>query len=74
MSEAASNALKELEQSLRHEKGNSVVHLTPEILPKGSIILLDNRLWLHARNGINDPERHLRRVRWDASPFTSLSK
>ncbi|KAJ5318121.1 hypothetical protein PENANT_c043G03439 [Penicillium antarcticum] len=73
MSEAAAAALQELEQSLRHEKGNWVVHLTPEILPKRSIILLDNRLWLHARNSINDPERHLRRVRWDASPFMSLS-
>ncbi|KAJ5467232.1 hypothetical protein N7475_004984 [Penicillium sp. IBT 31633x] len=73
ISERASKALEELTRALEHLE-SSAIHLTPDVLPKGSIILLDNRRWLHARNGINDPERHLRRVRWDATPFTSLSK
>ncbi|PVH75881.1 Clavaminate synthase-like protein [Cadophora sp. DSE1049] len=48
-----------------------VLHLTPEDLPQGSVILIDNRRWLHARNEVKDPGRHLRRVRWDAIPFTA---
>lgn len=46
-----------------------VLHLTPELLPRESIILLDNRRWLHARSEVKDPNRHLRRVRWDARSF-----
>lgn len=46
-----------------------ILHLTPELMPRGSIILLDNRRWLHARNEVRDPNRHLRRVRWDSRPF-----
>jgi Taurine catabolism dioxygenase TauD, TfdA family len=45
------------------------LHLTPDILPNGSIVLLDNGRWLHARNKVHDPGRHLRRVRWDARAF-----
>ncbi|KAJ5206331.1 Taurine catabolism dioxygenase TauD/TfdA [Penicillium cf. griseofulvum] len=40
-------------------------------LPQGSIVMMDNRRWLHSRNEVKDPNRHLRRVRWDASPFGS---
>ncbi|KAJ5671669.1 hypothetical protein N7507_000796 [Penicillium longicatenatum] len=67
----AEKALDELERALQqHEvQSRSVLHLTPDMLPGGSIILLDNRRWLHARNEINDPERHLRRVRWDSVAF-----
>ena len=74
MSERAFVALEELARALRQfqVQTQSVIHLTPNLLPQGSIILLDNRRWLHARSHINDPERHLRRVRWGAIPFTSI--
>lgn len=71
MTERASRALQELDASLRdaEAQAQSTLHLTSTDLPAGSIILVDNRRWLHARNTIKDPERHLRRVRWDAIPF-----
>ncbi|CAG9962911.1 unnamed protein product [Clonostachys byssicola] len=73
LSSEASAALGELKGALRSAEiqAQSTLHLVAEELPKGSIILVDNRRWLHARNHINDPERHLRRVRWDAVPFSS---
>ncbi|KAJ5784388.1 uncharacterized protein N7503_009600 [Penicillium pulvis] len=71
MSVRAEKALYELERTLQqHEvQSRAVLHLTPDVLPGGSIILLDNRRWLHARNEIHDPGRHLRRVRWNSVPF-----
>lgn len=48
---------------------DSTVHLKAKSLPRGSIVLMDNRRWLHSRNEVKDPNRHLRRVRWDARPF-----
>lgn len=67
----ASCALEELKKALRDDsvQSSSVLHLSAQQLPKGSVILIDNCRWLHARNRISDPERHLRRVRWDAVPF-----
>ncbi|CAG8364642.1 unnamed protein product [Penicillium salamii] len=59
------SALKELELS-----PDAILHLKSEDMPEGSIILFDNRRWLHARNQIKDPNRHLRRVRWNATPFS----
>lgn len=91
---AAEWALREFKNVLHgSEIKAEIVQLTPERLPKGSVVLIDNRRWLHARkyefpitqlvaptgftnNGnseVNDPERHLRRVRWDATPFTAMS-
>ncbi|KAK7738445.1 hypothetical protein SLS62_011375 [Diatrype stigma] len=69
--ERASRALQDLDAYLANteEQTQSTLHLTPSDLPAGSIILVDNRRWLHARNDIKDPKRHLRRVRWDAIPF-----
>ncbi|KKK26217.1 hypothetical protein ARAM_007205 [Aspergillus rambellii] len=66
----AEAALQEL-RSLLHgpDIAKEVLHLTPALLPEGTLILLDNRRWLHARNEVKDPDRHLRRVRWDARPF-----
>ena len=74
-SQRASHALEELRATLqdRNLQSSLALHLSPEDLPAGSIVLIDNRRWLHARNHINDPERHLRRVRWDAMPFESNS-
>ncbi|KAF3941499.1 hypothetical protein ABW19_dt0200513 [Dactylella cylindrospora] len=43
--------------------------LKAEDLPDGMVIVIDNAKWLHARNQVNDPDRHLRRVRWNAQPF-----
>lgn len=63
-------ALEELQKVLvSTEIKEQVIDLTPEILPRGSIVVMDNRRWLHARNVVRDPSRHLRRVRWDARPF-----
>ncbi|KAL7929960.1 Clavaminate synthase-like protein [Trichoderma chlorosporum] len=75
LSERAAAALEELKQALQgaEAKYRSTLHLTPKILPERSIILMDNRRWLHARNHVRDPERHLRRVRWDAVPFPRVS-
>ncbi|KAH6603991.1 hypothetical protein Trco_007437 [Trichoderma cornu-damae] len=75
LSQRASAALDELKQALlgTEARSHSTLHLTPKALPERSIILIDNRRWLHARNHIKDPERHLRRVRWDAVPFSSAS-
>jgi alpha-ketoglutarate-dependent taurine dioxygenase len=72
----AAEALEELRAVLvRCEvHASSTMHLKSSDLPKGSIILMDNRRWMHARNEIRDPERHLRRVRWDARPFNISSR
>lgn len=68
----ASAALQELKQTLLGlEAQNSIIHLTPEDLPRNSIVLMDNYRWLHARNQVMDRDRHLRRVRWDPRPFPS---
>ncbi|KAI1756419.1 hypothetical protein F4782DRAFT_550231 [Xylaria castorea] len=63
LTERASGALRELDMSLEDPKtqSQSMVHLISKDIPTGSIILMDNRRWLHARNNINDPNRHLRR-------------
>ncbi|KAI8948463.1 hypothetical protein F4801DRAFT_556985 [Xylaria longipes] len=76
LTEKASSALRELDISLEQARtqSQSTVHLTSSDIPAGSIILMDNRRWLHARNNINDPQRHLRRVRWDAVPFPCAHK
>jgi Taurine catabolism dioxygenase TauD, TfdA family len=66
----AKHAFEELKSVLLGpEAAKHILDLTPDQLPRGSIILLDNRRWLHARNQVKDPKRHLRRVRWDACPF-----
>ena len=63
-------ALEELKSVLLGPKAQSeVVHLTAEMMPRGSIVIMDNRRWLHGRNQVKDPRRHLKRVRWDARPF-----
>ncbi|KAI1177409.1 hypothetical protein F4777DRAFT_596607 [Nemania sp. FL0916] len=74
LTERASEALQELDIALKKADSQalSTVHLTAEDCPAGSIIMMDNRRWLHSRNNINDPARHLRRLRWDAVPFDAL--
>ncbi|KAF7158595.1 hypothetical protein CNMCM5623_003655 [Aspergillus felis] len=71
LNEGAATALDELKGLLREVEMQpaSTLHLAASDLPRNSIILLDNRRWLHARNAVKDPARHLRRVRWDAVPF-----
>ncbi|CAG8409164.1 unnamed protein product [Penicillium salamii] len=67
---SAGQAFEELKSMLRSpEARSSTIPLSPEVLPSGSIVLVENRRWLHARNEVRDPMRHLRRVRWDARPF-----
>ncbi|KAH8433202.1 uncharacterized protein LDX57_010836 [Aspergillus melleus] len=66
--EMALNELKEILQKLKTDSRH-VLHLTPAELPRNSILLMDNYRWLHSRNQVRDPARHLRRVRWDASLF-----
>ncbi|KAF7919218.1 hypothetical protein BELL_0182g00020 [Botrytis elliptica] len=66
----AALALNELKTILYdHGAQKWTINLGPESLPQGSIIMMDNRRWLHSRNEVKDPNRHLRRVRWDARPF-----
>lgn len=66
----ALNALQEQLHDLSLAKSSDAgIHLTADKLVERSVILIDNRRWLHARNKVCDPRRHLRRVRWDAVPF-----
>ncbi|RAL61479.1 hypothetical protein DID88_009408 [Monilinia fructigena] len=70
LTQNASKALAELKDILKNDRIQAeTIHLKPETLPRGSIIMMDNRRWLHSRNEVKDPERHLRRVRWDATQF-----
>ncbi|THV54928.1 hypothetical protein BGAL_0017g00220 [Botrytis galanthina] len=72
LTEEAESALREPNQALaqaRMDKGDLCLNLTPQMLPNGSVLLMDNGKWLHARNEVKDPERHLRRIRWDAREF-----
>jgi alpha-ketoglutarate-dependent taurine dioxygenase len=75
LTDRAARALEELKGIFRNEEiqARAILHLRASDLPKGSIILIDNRRWLHSRNDIKDPERHLRRVRWDACSFDGIS-
>ncbi|KAH8885486.1 Clavaminate synthase-like protein [Thozetella sp. PMI_491] len=76
LNKRASEALQELNQAVVSNTARVkwTTHLTARDLPKGTILLLDNRRWLHRRSEVKDPHRHLRRVRWDAIPFPSSSK
>ncbi|KAL4806047.1 hypothetical protein BDV18DRAFT_121880 [Aspergillus unguis] len=71
----AQDAFQELKRTLLGLGAqNNIIHLTPEYLPRNAIVLMDNYRWLHARNQVMDQDRHLRRVRWDATPFPSRSE
>ncbi|KAI9933174.1 hypothetical protein ASPWEDRAFT_30030 [Aspergillus wentii DTO 134E9] len=68
----AAKALAELKSVLLGPAAKQqILNLTPDLMPRGSIILMDNGRWLHARNEVRDPKRHLRRVRWDARQFVT---
>ncbi|KAK7993269.1 CobW/HypB/UreG- nucleotide-binding domain-containing protein [Apiospora arundinis] len=71
LSEEGARALKELKDILWNESliSTMVLSLSSAKMAEGSILLVDNRRWLHSRTNIQDPMRHLRRVRWDAAPF-----
>lgn len=71
LTEDARFALDELNDALARGEvlNRATVHLEAKDLPSGSVVLVDNWRWLHARNDVKDPKRHLRRVRWDAIPF-----
>lgn len=70
LSKSAASAIEEFKAVLSGpEIQEEILHLHSECMPRGSIILVDNRKWLHARNEVKDPNRHLRRVRWDACAF-----
>ncbi|PQE22043.1 Taurine catabolism dioxygenase protein [Rutstroemia sp. NJR-2017a BBW] len=68
----ATKALDEL-KGILYSNGvlEGQLHLPAGSLPRGSIIMMDNRRWLHSRNEVKDPNRHLRRVRWDSRAFES---
>ncbi|CAG8336001.1 unnamed protein product [Penicillium salamii] len=76
VSERAASALVELKDALKYLEvsSNAVLHLEPSVLPENSTILLNNRGWLHARNSVKDPTRHLRRVRRSAVPFSPTTE
>ncbi|KAE8316052.1 hypothetical protein BDV41DRAFT_574077 [Aspergillus transmontanensis] len=67
----AAEALREFKCVLGAAAKRQILNLTAERLPRGSIIMMDNGRWLHARNEVKDPNRHLRRVRWDAREFAN---
>ncbi|KAI5780269.1 hypothetical protein DFH27DRAFT_657109 [Peziza echinospora] len=57
----------EEEESSPAEQG--VLCLSAATLKDGTIVLLDNARWMHARSAVRDPERWLRRVRFGAEKF-----
>ena len=72
LTERATKALNELNELLaqaRDDASDMCLHLDPSLMPNGTVVLLDNGRWLHARNQVNDDGRHLRRIRWDAREF-----
>lgn len=75
LTDSASTALQELTRALSRAEAadathdTTTLHLAAQDMPTGTVLLVDNRRWLHARNHVRDPDRHLRRVRWDAVPF-----
>lgn len=70
LNEQAAGALEKLKNLLCSEEIQAeTLHLTSECLPRGSIVMMDNRRWLHAQNDVLGSGRHLRRVRWDARSF-----
>ncbi|KAM3073023.1 hypothetical protein ACMFMG_008741 [Clarireedia jacksonii] len=74
LSSNATKALAELKDILYSNRVlEGQLHLPAESLPQGSIIMMDNRRWLHSRNEVKDPNRHLRRVRWDSKKFETGS-
>lgn len=72
LTDRAESALEQLNSVLveaRDGSSDMCVHLDPSVIPNGTVVLLDNGRWLHARNEVMDVERHLRRIRWDARRF-----
>lgn len=71
LSEGAAQALSDVKEILSSKEAVSrlALQLTAADLPERSILVMDNRRWLHARTAVRDPMRHLRRIRWDAVPF-----
>jgi len=72
LTQRADKALEDLNALLaeaRDDGSDMCLHLDPSVIPNGTIVLLDNGRWLHARNQVKDIERHLRRIRWDAREF-----
>lgn len=72
LTEKATSALEDFNRALaraRTDNSDICLNLSPEIIPNGTVLLMDNGRWLHARNEVKDPERHLRRIRWDAREF-----
>ena len=69
----AGKALGELNNLLAPDSKDEIqdikVDLTPQDLPNNTIVLMDNGKWLHSRTNINDPRRHLRRIRWGRREF-----
>ncbi|KAI0390014.1 hypothetical protein F5Y17DRAFT_446581 [Xylariaceae sp. FL0594] len=75
LSSNASQAIADLRRRLLTAATDSevTIHLAAQDLPARSIVLVNNRRWLHARTDVKDPERHLRRIRWDPVPFPRLA-
>lgn len=66
----AEQALKQFQAALHSpQTQDEVIDIRPDSLPRNSMVIVDNRRWLHSRGNVTDPARHLKRVRWDASPF-----
>ena len=74
LTKQAELALEELDKVLGDCESRSLKKvMKAENLPDGMVIVVDNAKWLHARSQVNDPDRHLRRVRWNAQPFPAAT-
>ncbi|KAK6348732.1 hypothetical protein TWF718_006519 [Orbilia javanica] len=77
LTKQAEAALEELDKVLdecQSSSGRSLRKvMKAEDLPDGMVIVVDNAKWLHARSQVSDPDRHLRRVRWNAQPFPAAT-
>jgi len=65
----AKACLEELESVLKEHDEELRVVVGSDVMRDGTVILLDNARWLHARSEIRDQRRHLRRLRWGAEKF-----
>lgn len=62
----ATSALEDLNKVLAQaltDNSDICLNLSLEMIPNGTVLLMDNGRWLHAGNGVKDPERYLRRIR-----------
>jgi len=68
LTEEAEKALAALNEIIER-LGEDEKVIGDDVMRDGTVVLLDNARWLHARTQINDPDRWLRGVRWGPEEF-----